>query len=590
MTLKAVIANFTEAYDLTKDKPPTTPVTPEPTRNNVKVEDISTSWVDKLSTSVARSTLHDRVLPGVSEDQMCASDVRSFALIMMEMMTWYRQMDLVARKRALEMDLREAQNGGRIDGAFMVDDVQICMDDSQEQSSPVPFVRHINNDPRKPRSRRERSLRREQQQHINVVCESLPEEEQEAYDCNTFPRRNSIKNKANGPHNKTSQTKSDLLRIIHQKQDSTCSSDSGVSSQPSSKAMSLHSGSSGCSDRSPRFQNHHTKGNHLGNVEFDATTEMWVDSHAEELNGFRPCLMEHGMQSTPNILSDTDADFIRDTTTSEEQTAHSLDNLDREDPAMLPRSSSSLSQFYVRKRSPRPHSFSVGRSTATLPNNGNKQEIDLITARDNVNATLRPKSCFNSSELLDDNIRQQSLTPTPSLPLQRHPGSALPYLPGLIIPPRRSETPPPEKQFATIRRTRSRKRSSTTIPFSLNQQQQMNIITNPKHRTGSYPNQISYPYNVQLNSDTISLSREDTPMLNRLSQFDSSCPSGIGEQHLGYCQELQSLFPHQLCSDGSAVQQGVECGRAMSKWMVPLRKMDGYLPKQVRCCGCWLSW
>ncbi len=572
MTLKAVISNFTESYDLTKDSP-TSPVTPGPTnkKGDTKPEDISTSWVDKFSTSVARATLHDRVLHGVSEDQMYSRDVRSFALIMLEMMTWLRQRNIAAKKRALE----------RLERQMTIDEsseneMHMYMDEVQSQPSPVPFVRHVESHTLKPRSKREQALMREQQQHINVACDSSPEEE--GYACNTFPRRGrAAREQANSMQKNQTQTKSDLLRIIHKKQDSMCSSDShdsGVSSQPSSKAVSIRSGSSGSgSDKSPRIGNKSISDN-LGNVEFDATTEMWVESHAEEANGFRPCVMQHGMQSSSTNIPNS-CEHNESSCDPAEEEEFSKDEL-----GPLPRSSSSLSQFYVRKRSPRPHSC-IGR-TATLPNNLNKkemkQEMDLYNARANVSATLRPKSCYNSSDMLD---RQRPVTPlSHTLSLQR-PGSAMPFLPGLIIP-QRTATPPPDQQFATIRRKGSRKQSCTKVEFTTNQQQQeMNITTNPKHLR-SFNGQAQFPVsNIQFISEPILQPREDTPMLVGQRWDSTGCPSGVEEQHLGYCQELQTLFPHQLCTDGVIVQQEVECGRAMAKWIEPLSKMDGYLPKQV---------
>ena len=583
MTLKAVIGNFTQSYDLTKDKEimRQAPAVPSPTSPNANIEEISTNWVDKLSSSVARSTVHTKVHEArTMEDQMCTNDVRSFAIVMLEMLTWLKQSG-IARGMCQEGYGSERM----IEDPQMVDqrEVQVM---EEEQS---PFVRSLETS-RMPVSRSQQMLQGElqQQQHINVVCEPLPEEEMDYYECNTFPRRKPLQRnqtEVSGNMQKQAHTKSAFLKILHQKQDSLCSTDSGVSSQPSSTANSVHSSSSADSHKSPRLPKikGHPSNHPSSDVEFDATTELWVESHVDELSGYRPCIMEHGLRRTPipKTLPENEPCDMSHVNACYEISDNSMEDQEDQnarDEGMEPKSSSSLSQFYVRKRAPRPHSLSF--TSSTLPHKTSGQDMDLYNARANVNATLqrRPQTCYIPSETRLDSqtlprLHQRSVTPMP--------GSAVPvtsfptYLPGLItsIPPNhRSPTPDPlpllpeEQQFATIRRTRSRKRSvSINAPPP-----QMNITSNPKHLASS-PAGVCHPYTIA--------PHEKTPQ--HRPHWDCSCPSGVGEQHLGYCQELQSLFPHQLCPDGRLVEQEVECGRVMRQWMGLLQNMDGYLPKQV---------
>ena len=253
--------------------------------------------------------------------------------------------------------------------------------------------------------------------------------------------------------------------------------------------------------------------------------------------------------------------------------------------ATVTRSGSSLSQFYVRKRAPRPHNITiVPGSTATLPACMQRRSIHAPDSPRLMDMGRgRPSSCHgqvacNKSNSLDskDSIDYPCCAHSQCMPGNQTCSPSASF----HRQARSLEDPCPchasTNPLKTGPTTQPSNEPSHCIPASIRKLHRQDAILESISES-SRINQPSRSFEEQLQSN---LKRKS---LYKKGPSPKRTPNtGIGQQHVNFCQELQALLP---CLPKVVIgfwwkQQG--CGQAVLQWIDSLKDYDGCLYNQVR--------
>ncbi|XP_038073141.1 uncharacterized protein LOC119741457 [Patiria miniata] len=248
------------------------------------------------------------------------------------------------------------------------------------------------------------------------------------------------------------------------------------------------------------------------------------------------------------------------------------------------RSASSLSQFYVRKRAPRPHNITiVPGSTSTLPTNLQRRTIHAPDSPRLMGMCRgRPSSCHgqvaaNKSNSLDSGSShgQDSVDSCPQCSPGNPPSSAT-----LSMKSRSLEDSCLSQTSVSSPKTfvgLSEPSSSPGIPMMRKLHRQDAILESINELSSRVINHHpSRSFEDKLQSNHKRSSRlKAGPGAKRIPV------TGINQQHVNFCQELQALLP---CLPKVVLgfwwkQQG--CGQAVLQWIDSLKDYDGCLYTQL---------
>ncbi|XP_022091287.1 uncharacterized protein LOC110979617 isoform X2 [Acanthaster planci] len=261
------------------------------------------------------------------------------------------------------------------------------------------------------------------------------------------------------------------------------------------------------------------------------------------------------------------------------------DKVNGKSQVTVTRSASSLSQFYIRKRAPRPHNITiVPGSTTTLPASLQRRTIHAPDSPRLMDLGRgRPSSCHvqvaaNKSNSLDssssygqdsvDNPCCAQCSPgnsssSASLPRKTRSLEDSCLSPMSVTSPKPGISGQPEQGMPMISMRKLHRQDA--ILESINETSSR--LTNP-HSSHSFEDKLQSGHKRASR-------RKAGPSAKRVPV------TGISQQHVNFCQELQALLP---CLPKVVLgfwwkQQG--CGQAVLQWIDSLKDHDGCLYNQL---------
>ncbi|XP_071798848.1 uncharacterized protein [Asterias amurensis] len=256
------------------------------------------------------------------------------------------------------------------------------------------------------------------------------------------------------------------------------------------------------------------------------------------------------------------------------------------------RSASSLSQFYVRKRAPRPHNITiVPGSTATLPVSMQRRSIHAPDSPRLLDMGRgRPSSCHgqvacNKSNSLDSKDSASRICCAHSQCPSENQASC-PSANGTLHRQSRSledqcvcQSPIAVSRTGQVTQTNTD--PSHCIPASIRKLHRQDAILESISES-SRINHSSRSFEDQMQPKRQSVRK-------KVAGSKRTPTSGITQQHVNFCQELQALLP---CLPKVVLgfwwkQQG--CGQAVLQWIDSIKDYDGCLYNQLISIleSCW---